>query len=141
MILLDTNVISEAMRESASDRVIGWIDAQPVETLFLSAITLAEIRFGIAALPSGKRRDRLEDRFERDILSLFTGRVLAFDIDASRRYADIMAGAQAMGHAIGKADGYIAAVAASHALTVATRDVSPFEAAGLSVITPWVDGG
>ncbi|MCO5083320.1 MAG: type II toxin-antitoxin system VapC family toxin [Rhizobiaceae bacterium] len=141
MVLLDTNVISEAMRENATQRVIDWIDAQPVETLYLSAITVAEICFGIAALPAGKRRDRLEERFERDILSAFTGRVLPFDIVASRNYAAIMARAQAAGRAIGKADGYIAAIAASRNLMVATRDVSPFEAAGLSVINPWADGG
>lgn len=138
MILLDTNVISEAMRENSTQRVIDWIDAQPVETLCLSAITVAEVRFGIAALPAGKRRDRLEERFERDIVSVFAGRVLPFDIDASHNYAVIMARAQTAGRAISKADGYIAAIAASRNLTVARRDISPFEAAGLSVINPWV---
>src|SRR3546814_4481052 len=79
MILVDTNVISEPLRRSPEARVIGWIDAQPLETLYLSAITVAELRFGVTSLPAGKRRDGLLESLERQVLPLFAGRVLSFD--------------------------------------------------------------
>jgi predicted nucleic acid-binding protein len=137
MILVDTNVVSEAMREGGDARVIDWIDAQDIDTLYLSAITVAELRFGVAILPSGARRERLSARLEQEALPLFAGRVLPFDVDASATYASLMAKAKVAGRAIGKADGYIAAIAAVHGLVVATRDAGPFESAGLKVIDPW----
>lgn len=136
MILLDTNVVSEPMRV-AEGSVIAWIDAQPVETLYLSAITVAELRFGVATMPAGKRRMALHDRLERRVLPLFAGRVLPFDLAASQAYAELMARARVAGLAIGTSDGYIAAIASANGLTVATRDTSPFAAAGLVVINPW----
>jgi toxin FitB len=137
MILVDTNVISEPLRRSPETRVAEWIDAQPLETLCLSAITVAELRFGVASLPAGKRREGLHESLERQVLPLFVGRVLAFDLAASQFYADLMAKARAVGLAIGNADGYIAATAVANGLVVATRDTAPFEAAGLSTINPW----
>ncbi|MBZ9965377.1 type II toxin-antitoxin system VapC family toxin [Mesorhizobium sp. BR1-1-2] len=137
MILIDTNVISEPWKPAPDRRVIAWIDAQAVETLYLSAVTVAELRFGIAAMPAGKRRAVLHDRLEQDALPLFAGRILPFDLEASRAYAKLMVQARAAGKAIGNADGYIAATAAANGLTVATRDISPFAAAGLNTINPW----
>ena len=137
MILVDTNVISEPMRKIPEARVIDWIDAQPLETLYLSAITVAELRFGVASLAAGKRRDSLHDDLETRALPLFVGRVLAFDVAASQVYADLMAKARAVGLAIGTADGYIAATAAANGMMVATRDTAPFEAAGVPTINPW----
>jgi predicted nucleic acid-binding protein len=137
MILVDINVISEPLCKSPETRVIDWMDAQPLETLYLSAITVAELRFGVASLPSGKRRERLHESLERQVLPLFAGRVLSFDMAASRSYAELMARARAAGLAIGMADGYIAATAATSGMTVATRDTAPFEAAGVPVINPW----
>jgi predicted nucleic acid-binding protein len=78
-----------------------------------------------------------QNRLEQAVLPVFTGRVLPFDLDASQAYADLMARAMAAGKAIGKADGYIAAIATAHGFTVATRDVAPFQVAGLNVINPW----
>ncbi|HEX7322024.1 MAG TPA: type II toxin-antitoxin system VapC family toxin [Mycobacterium sp.] len=137
MILIDTNVISEPLRKIPDPRVLEWIDAQAVETLYLSTITIAELRFGIASLPTGKRRNELQQNIETRVLSLFTGRILAFDLPASQTYADLMAAARAAGMGIGATDGYIAATAAAHGLAVATRDTAPFAAAGLPVINPW----
>ena len=137
MILVDTNVVSEPLRKVPEIRVIDWMDAQPMETLYLSAITVAELRFGVASLPVGKRRQALHGNVETLVLSLFTGRVLAFDMAASREYAELMAKAREAGSAIGKADGYIAATAAANGMMVATRDTEPFEAAGVRVINPW----
>lgn len=137
MILVDTNVISEPLRKTPDPVVIEWIDAQPLETLYLSAITVAELRFGVASLPTGKRRDRLHENMETRVLPLFTGRVLAFDLPASQAYAELMSRARAAGLAIGAADGYIAATAAANRMAVATRDAAAFEAAGIPVIDPW----
>ncbi len=137
MILLDTNVISEPLKLNGDLVVLNWIDAQSIETLYLSAISLAELRFGISALPPGKRRETLHDSLEQRILPLFAGRILPFDAAASEAYAVLRARARAQGKAIAAADGYIAAIATAHALIVATRDTAPFEAAGLTVINPW----
>src|SRR5690606_23715164 len=137
MILLDTNVISEPLRHAPETKVIEWIDAQPLETLFLSAITVAELRAGAALLPAGKRRAGLQENLEKRVLPLFAGRVLPFDISCTQAYADLMSAARAAGLAIATADGYIAAIAITNGLAVATRDTSPFEAAGASVINPW----
>jgi toxin FitB len=137
MILVDTNVISEPLRPAPESRVIEWIDAQTLETLYLSAITVAELRFGVASLPAGKRRDGLHDSLETRVLPLFAGRVLAFDLVASQHYAELMAKARAAGLAISRADGYIAATAAANGMMVATRDAAPFNAAGVPVTNPW----
>jgi predicted nucleic acid-binding protein len=140
MILLDTNIISELWRAAPDPHLLAWVDAQAIETLHLSAITVAELRFGIAAMPEGRRRTIYRDRLEAEVLPAFAGRVLTFDLDAAHAYADLMARARATGRAIANADGYIAASAAAHGLMVATRDVGPFEAAGLRTVNPWQVG-
>jgi len=137
MILIDTNVISELWKAEPNPDVLAWMDAQAVETLYLSAVTVAELRFGVAAMPEGKRRSIYQERLEKEVLPAFTGRVLPFDLAASRAYADLMVSAKESGKAIGKADGYIAATASACGLMVATRDISPFEAAGLKFVNPW----
>jgi len=138
MILLDTNVVSEPLKPTGNLNVLAWMDAQVLETLCLSTISLAELRFGIAALPEGKRKDRLHLSLEQRVLPLFSGRILSFDNAASQHYATLLARARAAGRSIATADGYIAAIAATHGLAVATRDTSPFEALGLTVINPWI---
>jgi hypothetical protein len=137
MILLDTNVVSEPLRRVPEARVIEWIDAQPLETLCLSAITVAELRAGVAMLPAGKRQAGLRENLEKRVLPLFVGRVLPFDVACTQAYAKLMAKARAAGLAIATADGYIAAIAAANGFTIATRDTSPFEASGVAVINPW----
>ncbi|MBA3588988.1 type II toxin-antitoxin system VapC family toxin [Methylibium sp.] len=137
MILLDTNVVSEPLRAAPDTRVIEWIDAQALETLFLSAITVAELRAGVALLPAGRRRSVLQQNLEKRVLPLFAGRVLPFDLACTRAYADLMGKARAAGLAVATADGYIAAIAAANGFAVATRDTGPFEAAGAAVIDPW----
>ncbi len=137
MILLDTNVISEPLKDSSNPKVIAWINAQSIETLYLSSIGLAELRFGIAVLPKGKRRDTLHTSLEQRILPLFEGRILPFDIVSSESYAALQSKARATGQTIALADGYIAAIAMANGLTIATRDTQPFIAAGLMVINPW----
>lgn len=137
MILLDTNVVSEPLRQSPETRVVEWIDAQPLETLYLSAITVAELRAGVALLPSGKRQAGLHESLEKRILPLFAGRVLPFDLPCTQTYAALIANARAAGLSVAAADAYIAAIAAANGFSVATRDTGPFEAAGVAVINPW----
>jgi predicted nucleic acid-binding protein len=137
VILLDTNVVSEPLRPAPEARVIEWIDAQPLETLFLSAITVAELRAGVALLPAGRRRAALQQSLEKRALPLFAGRVLPFDLACTQAYAALSAKARAAGLAIAVADGYIAAIAIANGLSVATRDTGPFDAAGATVINPW----
>jgi toxin FitB len=137
VILIDTNVISELWKVDPDPNVLAWIDAQAVETLHLSAVTVAELRFGLATMPEGRRRSIYQNRLEQDVLPAFAGRVLPFDLDASRAYATLMARARSEGKPIGRADGYIAATAVARSLAVTTRDVEPFLAAGLQVVNPW----
>ncbi|MDD5375460.1 type II toxin-antitoxin system VapC family toxin [Acidithiobacillus sp.] len=136
MIVLDTNVVSEAMKAKPNSAVRAWLDDQAAETLYLSSITLAELLFGIGALPSGRRKDALTQTLD-GLLELFRDRVLAFDTDAARRYAELAVNARAAGKGFPTPDGYIAAIANARGFTVATRDVAPFLAAGLTVINPW----
>ena len=137
MILLDTHVISESLKFAGDARVLAWLDAQLIESLYVSTISLAELRFGIAALPAGKRKDTLHNSLQQRILPLFHGRILPFDEAASETDGVLRARARSQGKAIASADGYLAATAIHHGLMVATRDTAPFEAAGLKVINPW----
>jgi toxin FitB len=140
MIMLDTNVVSEPLRAVASPAVIDWLDRQNIETLFLSTISLAELRYGVAALPEGRRKDGLRAALEERIFSLFGSRILAFDTAAAEAYAVIRARARAAGKTIGASGSYLAATAAANGFAVATRDTGPFEAAGVPVINPWENG-
>jgi len=137
MILLDTNVISEPQRREPHARVLEWLDAQALETLYLSAITVAELRAGIALMPVGKRRDSLHDNLEKRLLPIFANRVLSFDLACTKAYAELLAKSRAAGLAVETADAFIAAVALANGFAVATRDSRPFEAAGVNVINPW----
>jgi predicted nucleic acid-binding protein len=136
MILLDTNVVSEAMTREPHPRVREWLDAQAGETLFLSSITVAELLSGIGALLDGKRKQSLAAALD-DVLDVFVGRILPFDTEAARHYADLAVKARAAGRGFPTPDGYIAAIAAAHGFAVASRDMSAFTAAGLTVIDPW----
>jgi predicted nucleic acid-binding protein len=137
MIVLDTNVVSEPLKAAGEPAVLAWLDQQNIETLFLTTISLAELRYGVAALPDGRRKDGLGEALEGRIVALFGTRLLSFDAAAADAYAIIRARAKAAGKAIAAADGYIAATAAAHGFTIATRDTEPFAAAGLPVINPW----
>jgi toxin FitB len=136
MILLDTNVVSEAMKPEPDPAVHRWLDEQSAETLYLTSITVAELMFGIGALPKGKRKGKLTAALD-GVLDLFADRILPFDTSAARRYADLAVKARAAGKGFPTPDGYVAAIAAAHDFAVASRDTSAFTAAGLAVIDPW----
>jgi predicted nucleic acid-binding protein len=140
VIILDTNVVSEPLRPKPLPAVVEWLDAQSAETLYLTTVSLAEIRYGIAALPRGRRRTRLHELFETQFVPAFAGRILSFDEPASATYGDLRAKARAAGRAIGDFDALIAAIASSRDFVVATRDTSPFEAAGVEVVNPFLSG-
>ena len=136
MILLDTNVVSEAMKPEPNPAVRDWLDEQAAETLYLSSVTIAELMFGIGTLQKGRRKDKLAAALD-GVLELFADRILPFDIRAAHRYADLAVKARAAGKGFPTPDGYIGAIAASHEFAVASRDSSAFIAAGLTVIDPW----
>ena len=137
MILLDTNVISEPQRREPHAGVLEWIDAQALETLYLSVITVAELRAGIALIPAGKRRDSLHENLEKRLLPMFANRVLSFDMACTTAYAGLLAKSRAAGLTVETADAFIAAIAPANGFAVATRDTGPFEAAGVTVLNPW----
>lgn len=137
MILLDTNVLSEQLLARPDRAVTDWLNSQPLETLYLSAMTVAELRAGVALMPAGKRQQALADSIEQQVLPLFAGRVLPFDAACTRAYAQVLAVTRRAGSGIAAADAIIAATALNAGLSVATRDESPFLAAGLGVINPW----
>ncbi|MGO1193058.1 MAG: type II toxin-antitoxin system VapC family toxin [Nesterenkonia sp.] len=136
MIVLDTNVVSEAMRPASNPTVMGWLNAQTAEALYLSSVTLAELLFGIGAVPSSARKDRLAQALDR-VLALFPRRVLPFDQEAARRYADMAVAARAGGRPLPTEDGYLAATAAAYGFAVATRNIKHFEHTGVELIDPW----
>lgn len=136
MIVLDTNVLSEAMKPQPDPAVLAWLDAQAADTLYLTSVTLAELWFGIGAMPAGRRREARARTLE-GLLPLFEGRILPFDTEAARHYAQLAVAARAAGRGLPTPDGYIAAMAAARGFAVATRDAAPFKAAGQEVINPW----
>ena len=136
MIVLDTNVISEAMKPEPHPAVRAWLNDQAAETLYLSSVTLAELLFGIRALPAGKRQDMLAQALD-GLMGLFRDRVLSFDTDAARHYAELAVTAKVAGRGFPTPDGYICAIAVSRGFIVASRDTAPFEAARVTVINPW----
>jgi len=137
VILLDTNVVSEPMRREPDRNVVGWLDAQAAESLYLATVSLAELLLGIENLPAGKRSKALAAAINEQLIALFGERIAPFDIRAAEAYARIVTRARRHGYLIALADAQIAAIAASRQFSVATRDEAPFRAAGVSVINPW----
>jgi predicted nucleic acid-binding protein len=137
MIVLDTNVVSEAMKPSAEPMVVDWLNRQPAETLFLTSVTMAELLFGILALTEGKRKVALASALD-GLLKLFGERILPFETKAAQTYAALASHARAVGKGFPTPDGYIAAIAKATGFSVATRDTAPFDAVGVAVINPWI---
>ncbi len=140
MIILDTNVVSELMRPVPSSNVVEWVAGQVAPNLYLSAISEAELRYGVEVLPAGERRSRLLAEVEGMLEEDFAGRILPFDSAAAQAYPMIAAARRAAGHPINHADCQIAAIARSRGASVATRDIDDFEGSGIEVINPWAEG-
>ena len=137
MIVLDTNVLSELMRPRPSAEVVRWVDVQPATQLFTSAITEAEVFYGIELLPKSRRRENLLAAAEAMFAEDFAERVLAFDGEAARAFAKIAVRRRAMGKPISHADAQIASIVQIHSATLATRNVADFESCGIRLIDPW----
>ena len=137
IIVLDTNVVSELMRDNPDQAVVDWFDAQHTNSLSITTITQAEILTGIELLPGGRRKNNLFELANYFFTSIFIGRVLVYDSIAASTYAEIFAQRQAIGRPIGQSDCQIAAIARSHEAAVATRNVTDFERVGVELINPW----
>ena len=137
MIMLDISIISELLRDTPAAQVIEWIDAQPLETLYLSATTVAALQAAVARLPSEERRAHVHAGLEKRLLPLFAGRILPFDQSCTRAYSEAITKVEKGGSEILPVDGYIAAIAAVNGLIVAARETAAFEAAGVETINPW----
>ena len=140
MILLDTNVISEMMRPAPAPAVMQWLDARPESDFWISAVTMAEIRLGIALLNDGKRKSLLLELAEQMFREDFSDQCLPFDCDAARRYAHIVAARHRLGRPISVEDAQIASIAQAGGLTLATRNTKDFlDIDELDIVNPWVD--
>jgi toxin FitB len=137
VIVLDTNVISEAMRPAPDAGVMAWLGAQPVQDVATTTVSLAEINFGMCRIPQGRRRQNLEARFRAFLARGFGDRILAFDQSAADLYGAIVTTRQAMGRPIDAFDAMIAAIAQSRMAAIATRNVADFEACGVPLLDPW----
>lgn len=137
MFLLDTNVISELLRPSPDLAVEAWVEGRPATDLYFSAIGEAELRYGVAILPAGRRRTALASAIEAILREDFDERILPFDSEAARAYAEIAAARRSAGRPAPPVDCHIAAIARSRDMAVVTRNVRDFEDMAIEVVDPW----
>jgi toxin FitB len=138
MKILDTNVVSELLRPNRHENVVAWVDAQPLAELFLTAITEAELHYGVAKMPNGKRKKALEADVDAILKQEFAGRILPFDSNAAIEYAAIVSTRRALGKPISQFDAQIAAIArANGAAAIVTRNVEDFAGVGVEIVNPW----
>jgi predicted nucleic acid-binding protein len=137
MIVLDTNVLSECWRKSPNIQVLTWLAAQPQASLFTTTVVESEILYGVQLLADGARKDALSLAVKAVFNDNLTGRVLTYDRDAARSYAEIASNRKKMGKPISQFDAMIAAVAHSRGATLATRNVKDFEGCAIQLVDPW----
>ncbi|MGA9276418.1 type II toxin-antitoxin system VapC family toxin [Ilumatobacter sp.] len=139
MIVWDTNVVSELMRPEPDELVVAWADRQSASEVFITAITLAELWYGIGRLPMGRRRNELAEVFDEMLTEDFERRVLDFDRVAAAHHADLVVERERIGRPISLADAQIAAICRSHGAAIATRNVDDFADVGVDIMNPWTD--
>ncbi len=139
--LLDTNVLSELLRPEPDALVCRWLNTQDERQLFVSTVTEAEMLLGVALLPDGRRKAALKAQVTALFAQDFRGRLLTFDSSAAQAYAELVKIRRQLGRPIAQADAQIAAVAAAHSLTVATRNQKDFEGCGIALFNPWIWSG
>ena len=137
MIILDTNVISEAFKPAPQPAVMKWLDAQDPDTLYITTISFAEMVAGVYKMPEGRRRSQLSDLIENKTRQTFEGRILDLDMRATEAFGPISASAFAAGNPITFADCAIAAIASAHSYILATRNVRDFKGTGIEIFNPW----
>ena len=140
MFILDTNVLSELMRSKPDAVVVNWVGTQPSTSLFTTAITQAEILYGVALLPEGKRKEGLAHAVDQMFLEDFRDRILSFDSICAHAFSHIAARRREMGRPISQFDAQIAAIAHSRKAVLATRNVSDFEDCDIEIVNPWMAG-
>ena len=140
MIVLDTNVLSELMRPTPEPRVLEWVDSVPVRHIAITAVTVAEILYGIGRMPNGRRRRELRSAAEVMFDQDFHDRILGFDAEAAVEYAAVVIAKEASGRPMSMADAQIAAVCRVHQCTLAKRNESDFEGTGVKTMNPWSHG-
>ena len=136
-VVLDTNVVSELLRAAPDARVLAWVAAQSADSLFVTAVTQAEMQLGARLLPAGRRRNALEAALRSMFAEDFARRILPFDSAAVGDYVDVVAQRRAAGRPIAQFDAQIAAIARAHRTALATRNVADFEGCALTLIDPW----
>ena len=137
MLVLDTTVPSEALKPVPSEAVLQWLAQQSRDVVFTTAITQAEILYGVEMLPSGKRRNRLYAAIKRLFVDEFDGRVLPFDSDSALVYPEIVARRAHLGRPLSHFDALVASICQSRNATIATRNTNDFENCGLTIVNPW----
>lgn len=135
--LLDTNCISEVVRANPEQRVLDWMDAADEQLMYLSVLTIGEIRKGIAGVPQGKRRTQLETWLELDLRARFSGRILSIELPIANRWGLLAAEAKRKGRSLSAIDGLIAATALHHNLTIVSRNVNDFAVTQVAILNPW----
>jgi len=136
MIIVDTNVVSELMKPSPSAQVIEWVRARNGSELFTTSITLAEILYGIARLPDGRRKEVLRTTAS-EVFSAFDDQVLPFDSSAAMHYAEVVGGRDQLGMPIDGFDAQIASICRAHGAALATRNLKDFRQTDINLIDPW----
>lgn len=137
MTLLDTNVLSALMRTVPDRAVVGWLDRQPADSIWITNVTVFEVRFGLALLPSGKKRRELEQAFERVVEEDLANRVLDVDTAAATAAAELAADRQRAGRPVDLRDTLIAGIAHARRATIATRNTKHFDGLDVPVVDPW----
>jgi predicted nucleic acid-binding protein len=137
MIVLDTNVLSELMRRRPAARVVSWVDEQDASALAITAVTAAELLYGVARLADGSRKTKLAAAVGALVGEDFAGRVLPFDVAAAAYYAELVAEREQRGRPVSVSDGQIAAICRSRSAALATRNIRDFDGTGIDVLDPW----
>ena len=135
--LLDTNVLSEPMKERPNSGVLEWLSQANEDEVFVSVVTITELRYGVERLPTGKRRERLDSWLRKDLISRFGGRILPVDLRIADACGGLMARSESMGRPLEARDAFIAATAEAHGLTLVTRNTSDFEPTLKAMVSPW----
>lgn len=137
MIVVDTNVLSAVMQSAPDPRIVAWLDDQPAESIWTTAITVFEIRFGLEKLPRGRRRRQLEEAFQLALTEDLEGRILAFDLAAAQAAGVVAAKQRRAGRPVDVRETQIAAIVLDRRATLATRNIRHFEGLGMKLIDPW----
>ncbi len=139
MIVLDTNVVLEVIRRQPDARVVEWLDRQPKPDVYLTAVSVGELAYGVARLRQGRRRAAIADAVDDAVERLFAGRVLPYGTAAARRFGLLAAAGESAGRRVSAADGQIAAICLAHGARLATRNTRDFELSGLPLVDPWTE--